>query len=106
MLRTIVGVIIAAVVIYAWGFLYWGLGPYPKYIWKHPADGDRAGQALVQHFPERGTYFVPAAGDNADQVHARTMRKGPWPWSTCWRRRAARLSIPRSWEGASCSTSS
>ncbi len=28
MVKTVVGVAITAVVLYVWGFLYWGLGPY------------------------------------------------------------------------------
>ncbi len=34
MKKTIIGVVIAQVVLYVFGFLYWGLGPYPTMIWK------------------------------------------------------------------------
>jgi hypothetical protein len=65
MLRTILGVIIASIVIYAWGFVYWGFGPYPTMIWKHLKTGNAARMALSTHFSERGTYFVPARSKDA-----------------------------------------
>jgi hypothetical protein len=64
MKRTIIGVAISAVVLYVWGFLYWGLGPYRTMVWKQAKDKDdgAAGQALLEHFPENGTYYVPGFG--------------------------------------------
>jgi hypothetical protein len=53
------GVAIAAVVLFFWGFLYWGLGPYRTMIWHQSTDDVAAGQALLKHFPENGSYFVP-----------------------------------------------
>lgn len=62
MKKAILGIVIASVVLYMWGFVYWGLGPYPKLIWKQANDDVAAGQALSEHFPENGVYFVPGAG--------------------------------------------
>lgn len=59
MKNSIIGIAISAVVLFFWGFLYWGLGPYRSMIWQPNADDVAAGQALLQHFPENGTYFVP-----------------------------------------------
>jgi hypothetical protein len=75
MARTVIGVLIAAVVIYAWGFVYWGMGPYREVIWKQTKSGEAAGKALSMHFTERGTYFVPNAAD-PDTLEAR-YTKGP-----------------------------
>ena len=77
MIRTVIGVIVASIVIYAWGFLYWGLGPYPTYIWKHAADGEGAGKPWCEHFPERGTYFVPAAPARCRPRSRGALSKGP-----------------------------
>ncbi|MBC8355238.1 MAG: hypothetical protein H8E66_24955 [Planctomycetes bacterium] len=76
MKKMILGIVIASVVLYMWGFVYWGLGPYPTMIWKHAPDDAAAGQALLAHFPENGTYFVPGAGH--DQATAEGLfDKGP-----------------------------
>lgn len=61
MKKAILGVIIASVVLYLWGFIYWGFGPYRTLIWNQSQDDAKAGQALVEQFPTNGTYFVPGA---------------------------------------------
>jgi hypothetical protein len=76
MARLIPGVIVAAIVLYLFGFVYWGMGPYGTLIWKHAADDEAAGAALVAHFPENGTYFVPGADQDQETVKGR-FEKGP-----------------------------
>ncbi|MBI5759664.1 MAG: hypothetical protein HZA46_14190 [Planctomycetales bacterium] len=76
MKRTVVGIVIAQVVLYFFGFIWWGLGPYPSLIWKQARSDDAAAQALREQFPENGTYLVPStAGKPEDVDHA--MRRGP-----------------------------
>jgi small basic protein len=68
MKRLVIGVVLAAVALYAWGFLVWGAGPYATLIWKQAKDHEVAGQMLREQFPENGTYFVPAATqENVEQ---------------------------------------
>jgi hypothetical protein len=74
--RTIFGVVIAAIVIYLWGFVYWGLGPFNRHIWKQTADNEAAGRALLEHFPERGTYFVPNSYPDPQKAEA-IFKTGP-----------------------------
>jgi hypothetical protein len=76
MIRTIIGVVVASVVIYGWGFLYWGMGPYPRLIWKQVTDDDAAARALAEQFPQRGTYFVPDTDPDQQKTIDR-MEKGP-----------------------------
>ena len=76
MLRTAFGCILAAILIFFWGFIYWGLGPYPSLIWKQVADHEAASRALREHFPERGTYFLPGPVDDAKEHEAR-FERGP-----------------------------
>ena len=76
MARLIAGVIIAAVVLYLFGFVYWGMGPYATVIWKQAADDEAAGTALARHFPENGTYFVPAIKPDMETTN-RLAEKGP-----------------------------
>ncbi|HEV7998830.1 MAG TPA: hypothetical protein VGP63_03045 [Planctomycetaceae bacterium] len=76
MKRTLIGVAIASVVLFFWGFLYWGMGPYKTMIWKHAKDDAAAGAALREHFPQNGTYLVPGFA-NDDATMEALSKKGP-----------------------------
>ncbi len=76
MTRTIVGIAVTSVVVFLWGFLVWGLGPYKTMIWKHTRDDAAAGSALREHFPENGTYLVPGFA-NDDATMESLSKKGP-----------------------------
>ncbi len=54
-----IGIVLAAVAIFFWGFLYWGMNPLPSSSWKQTKDDVAAGKALLEHFPESGTYYLP-----------------------------------------------
>ena len=53
-----IGIVLAAVAIFFWGFLYWGLNPLPSGSWKQTNDDVAAGKALLEHFPESGSKSV------------------------------------------------
>ena len=76
MKRTIIGIAIAAVALFVWGFVYWGLGPYRTAIWKQASDDVAAGQALLEHFPENGTYYVPGFDNDPETIEG-LFQKGP-----------------------------
>ena len=73
MKQTALGVILAALAIFFWGFLYWGLNPLPSSSWKQTQDDVAAGQALLEHFPEPGTYYLPGVYNDEEtwmKLHA------------------------------------
>ncbi len=74
--KMLIGVAIASVVLYVWGFMYWAMGPYPTMIWKQSPDDVSAGKAMVEHFPERGTYFLPAHTSDMKKTQE-LFQKGP-----------------------------
>lgn len=76
MKKMVLGVVIAAVVLYMWGFAYWGFGPYRTMILKQPADSETVGQALSEQFTENGSYFIPAFGEDSEQFE-RLYASGP-----------------------------
>jgi hypothetical protein len=76
MIRFIAGIVIAAVVLYLFGFVYWGMGPYGRVIWKHTPNDEAAGAAILAHFPENGTYYVPGMNEDMEMT-TRLMEKGP-----------------------------
>jgi len=62
--RQIIGVILATVAVYMWGFLYWGASTFPYSAWQATNDDAAAGKALLEHFPVSGTYYVPGMYDD------------------------------------------
>ncbi len=77
MKRALLGIAISSIVLYMFGFLWWGGAlPYATAIWKQPAEQDTARAALRKHFPDNGVYFVP--GFNDDQAAAEKLTaEGP-----------------------------
>ena len=67
MKRMTLGVLLATVVLYLFGFAYWGASGLPYQVWNETADDRAAGQALKEHFPESGVYFIPAMGNPPEE---------------------------------------
>ena len=59
MQRLGLGIVLATLAGYLWGMLYWGFNPLPYTAWKTSRDDVAAGRALLEFFPESGTYYVP-----------------------------------------------
>lgn len=76
MRRHMLGVALASAVMYVFGFIYWGLNPLPYNAWKATANDFAAGQALMEHFPENGTYMVPGPHNAPDQL-SELYERGP-----------------------------
>ena len=62
MVRFIGGIIVASIILYIWGFVYWGMGNpyYSKEIWKAPNNEATAAAVLSEQFQENGVYFIPS----------------------------------------------
>ena len=69
-MKRIVAILVAAVAVFFWGFLFWGATKIPYATWKTAADDSAAQQALRQHFPENGFYGVPSVLHPADQLES------------------------------------
>jgi len=76
MKRTALGVIIASIVLFLWGFIYWGSGAYRTMVWKQSTDDVAAGKALLEYFPQNGTYYVPGSEKDLKTVETR-FESGP-----------------------------
>ncbi len=75
--KSIGAVLLAAVLLWVWGFAFWTLNPLPYETWKSAKD-DRAAQlALLQHFPSSGTYHIPSRAHSAEEERA-LLHSGPW----------------------------
>jgi hypothetical protein len=76
MKRVLIGVVVACVVLYAFGFVYWGLGPYRTLVWKQAKDDQATAQFLRQQFPDNGTYYVPPFNHDPETID-QMFRTGP-----------------------------
>lgn len=67
----------AAIAMYLWGFLFWGVSTTVPYMaWKSTGDDSAAQQVLKQTFPESGTYYIPSF-DNPPEQLAQMFEAGP-----------------------------
>lgn len=76
MVRLIVGIVLADVVLYFWGFLFWGVNPFWSQVIRQASDDRAAAQAVRTHFPARGTYLVPGLHQPAETL-ATAFPEGP-----------------------------
>jgi len=76
MRKTILGIVTTTIVLYLWGFLYWGVSTLPYTAWKQTANDSEAQIALRKHFPESGTYFIPGMYNDAEALEKLYMQ-GP-----------------------------
>jgi hypothetical protein len=77
MKRALIGIVVASIVLYLYGFLYWGMGPYRQMIWKQPKNEEAARTALREHFPKEGTYFVPSYHSDDHKARKANHEQGP-----------------------------
>ena len=65
-----VGIVVTALALFVFGFLYWGANPLPYATWSDPPDWATAKAAVREHFPSAGVYRVPRPGEAPDGVWA------------------------------------
>ena len=59
MLRLILGALTVTVVSWIWSVGFYVLSPVPYWTMSQTLDDRSAGAALLEHFPESGTYILP-----------------------------------------------
>lgn len=74
--KQLIGVALATVAIFLWGFVYWGLISAPYAPLKATNGDEAARQALLDHFSSTGMYLIPGAY-NAPEDAARMFAEGP-----------------------------
>ncbi len=70
MKRILLGGLVAGIAVFVWGFLFWGVSGLPDSALSRTADDAAAGQALLQHFPETGSYYLPGPHNPAQQLES------------------------------------
>lgn len=71
MKKTIIGVVATTVVLYVWGFLFWGINTIPYESMKQTADVAGAQAMLREYFPESGVYMIPGMITDPAELEAR-----------------------------------
>ena len=79
MRQTVIGVLVATIVLYLWGFIYWGASSVPYQTWSQAPNDRAAGAALLEHFPESGVYYVPG-NDHPAEERNQLFESGPTGW--------------------------
>lgn len=76
MKRLLLASFLAALAVFFWGFVFWGLSPLSGSVMKATADDQAAQAALRETFPESGVYFVPSPSGSPEAMDA-LHRAGP-----------------------------
>ena len=76
MQKTVIGILATTLVIFIWGYIYWGLSPLPYSALHKTTDDAAAQQALDRHFPESGAYMIPHR-DHDEAMAMKLTERGP-----------------------------
>ena len=76
MTRLFIGSLLVALVLWVWSTLFYVISPVPYFTMSETADDIAAGEALLEHFPETGTYILPGRYNDSD-VRSQMRNNGP-----------------------------
>jgi hypothetical protein len=80
-MKAMIGIVLAAVAMFVWGFLFWTVLPFSKAILRNAPDETALAQALGAQLKDSGVYVLP--GMNAGQPEAEYVSRskaGPLAW--------------------------
>lgn len=77
MMRVLSGSLLAAVLMFLFGFAFWGFSGLPDTVMAGASDEDRARTELSTLFPVDGRYQVPYSTDWEDESFRDKVREGP-----------------------------
>ncbi|MEC9376032.1 MAG: hypothetical protein VYA80_06635 [Pseudomonadota bacterium] len=76
MKRLFLGSLLVALVLWSWSTFFYVLSPIPYYTMSETSDDIEAGKALLEHFPETGTYIIPGRY-SSDELRKEMRTDGP-----------------------------
>lgn len=77
MLRPLLGCFLAAVAMFVWGFVFWGLKPLDPFAHTTLAQEQAVAEALADQLPEAGVYFLPDIGTGTEAEWVARHEAGP-----------------------------
>jgi hypothetical protein len=69
MKRFILGSVMGAVVLFFWGFIFWGTSTMPYSVLHHAKDEGQLGSLLREQLPNSGTYILPHPADPPETLN-------------------------------------
>ena len=80
-MKVLVGIVLSAVVMFVWGFLFWTVLPFSKAILRNAPDETALAQALSAQLKDSGVYVLPGmiAGQSEAEYTSRS-KAGPLAW--------------------------
>ncbi|CAN5336509.1 hypothetical protein BH24PSE2_BH24PSE2_24470 [soil metagenome] len=76
MSRVTIGAVLAAIAMFIWGFMFWGVSPLPYSVLERVADDAETQAALLDHFPASGAYLIPG-NMSEEAVYTELHEAGP-----------------------------
>ena len=76
--RTLIGVVIAGLVTFMWGFAFWGASQLPYQVWDSVSNDAKVQAELAELFPESGYYGIPSFSNNSAEESAALLSSGVW----------------------------
>ncbi len=77
-MRFVIGVFLAALAMFMWGFVFFGSGLFDIHDHLSPAQEQAASQALASQIPASGFYMLPDTKNGSTTELAARMRSGPF----------------------------
>lgn len=69
-MKLAIGIVVTALALFVFGFLFWGANPLPYASWNETPNPLAAQAAVRTHFPQTGVYGVPNPGEAPADVWA------------------------------------
>jgi hypothetical protein len=80
-MRSFAGIVLAAVVMFFWGFLFWTVSPVPKQILRTAPDETALAQALSGLLKDSGVYILPGMSERQpESEYVNHAKAGPLAW--------------------------
>jgi hypothetical protein len=76
MKQLVIGSVVAAVAMFFWGFLVWGVSPFPYRVLKPVADVPALQEALKRALPESGVYLFPHPSQGSEEDVQKKLAEG------------------------------
>jgi hypothetical protein len=81
-MRTLIGIVVASVLMFVWGFIYWGILPVAGTVLKTMPNQESIVPVLESSIPSTGVYLIPVGADAGEPDAATQERHARGPIAT------------------------
>ncbi len=76
--KTLLGVVLAGILTFLWGFAFWGATTTPYQAWDSVNNDAEVQARLAELFPESGYYSIPSMTNNSPEQFSALTDSGVW----------------------------